>query len=300
MSGSLDHVGDAVAGEGELAGELAVRVLIDHAADVVRIEAGEHPVHHHLGDRDLAALRLAAGFEIDRFGEALLRLGALLGVEVEPLGRRPRPLAGAGHLALGARPSRRAAGAAGLARHRRGRRRLEVEIVANGDADAERLMSGSWAGGASISTSSSAGQGWMVPTPSPMAVAEIEPPEPHRGVVSSSVLGERRLGGWTSVRRQRIRDSISDAGCIGNRRFAGVHGVAGVCHRAGLGNETVFTRPGVRSRVPRPAAFLLARPRHQEIALEPAVDRRKIKPRPAVAAPARRTVAPDAPVVSGS
>ena len=47
---------------------------------------------------------------------------------------------------------------------------------------------------------------------------------------------------------------------------------------AGRGNDTVFTRPGVRSRLP--AAALLARARHQQIALERAVDGREIEPRP--------------------
>ena len=66
-----------------------MRVLIDHAAHGVRIVAGEHAVHHHLGDRDLAAHGFAAGFEIDRVGEALLRLGARLLVEqAETFGRR--------------------------------------------------------------------------------------------------------------------------------------------------------------------------------------------------------------------
>ena len=74
--GLADHVGIVVAGEGELAGHVAVLVLIDHAADGVRIFAGEGAVHHDLRDRDLAAHGLAAGLEIDGFGEALLGLGA--------------------------------------------------------------------------------------------------------------------------------------------------------------------------------------------------------------------------------
>ena len=95
-----DDVRDAVAREGELAGEMAVRVLIDDAADVVRIVAREHAVHHHLRDRDLPAHRLAARLEIDRVGEALLGLGARLDVEAEPLGRALRAAVLAGHLAL--------------------------------------------------------------------------------------------------------------------------------------------------------------------------------------------------------
>ena len=68
---------------------MAVLVLVDHAAHRVRIFAGEGAVQHHLRHRDLAAHGLAAGFEIDRFGEALLRFGARLLVEqAEPLGRR--------------------------------------------------------------------------------------------------------------------------------------------------------------------------------------------------------------------
>src|SRR5262245_33899033 len=45
---------NAVAGEGELAAQAAVRVLIDDAAHVVRIVAGKNAVHHDLRDRDLA------------------------------------------------------------------------------------------------------------------------------------------------------------------------------------------------------------------------------------------------------
>ena len=68
---------------------MAVLVLVDHAAHRVRIFAGEGAVHHHLRHRDLAAHGFAAGFEIDGFGEAFLRLGARLLVEqAEPLGRR--------------------------------------------------------------------------------------------------------------------------------------------------------------------------------------------------------------------
>ena len=72
-----DDVGNAVAREGELAGEMAVRILIHDATDIARVVAREHAVHHHLRDRDLAAHRLGARLEIDRVGETLLRLGAL-------------------------------------------------------------------------------------------------------------------------------------------------------------------------------------------------------------------------------
>ncbi len=98
--GLADHVGDAVAGKGELAGEMAVGVLIDHAAHRVRIFSGEHPVEHHLRHRHLAVYGLAARLEIDRLGEAFARLGEALLVEAEPLRRRHRPLVDAGDLAL--------------------------------------------------------------------------------------------------------------------------------------------------------------------------------------------------------
>ena len=84
-----DHIANAVAGEGELARQMTVRILIDHAAHGSRIVAREHAVHHHLRDRDLAADRLAPRFEVDRFGKTLFLLGAFLLVEqAESLGRR--------------------------------------------------------------------------------------------------------------------------------------------------------------------------------------------------------------------
>ena len=61
----------AFAGEGELAGQMMVGVLKHHAADVVRIVAGEHAVHHDLRHRFLTGERLAARLEIDRLGETL-------------------------------------------------------------------------------------------------------------------------------------------------------------------------------------------------------------------------------------
>src|SRR5262249_60329507 len=91
---------NAVAREGELAGEVPVRVLINHAAHVVGIIAGEYAVHHHLGDRYLAAHRFAARLEIDGIGETLLRLGARLVHKAEPLGPTLRPPPVAGDLAL--------------------------------------------------------------------------------------------------------------------------------------------------------------------------------------------------------
>ena len=58
----------AFAGEGELAGQMMVIVLKHDAADVMRIVAGEHAVHHDLRHRFLAFERLAARLEIDRLG----------------------------------------------------------------------------------------------------------------------------------------------------------------------------------------------------------------------------------------
>ena len=99
----VHDIRNAVAREGELAGEMAVRVLIDDAADVVWIVAGEHAVHHHLRDRDLPAHRLAARLEIDRVGETLLRLGALRADEL----RAARPGSSAADPRRSPRPCRR-------------------------------------------------------------------------------------------------------------------------------------------------------------------------------------------------
>src|SRR5262249_46363144 len=99
--GLAHDVGNAVAGERELAMETAVGVLVDDAADRVGIFAGEHAVEYHLGHRHLAAHGFAAGFEVDRLGQALLRLGAARLVEAEPLGPGHRPLALAGDFAFG-------------------------------------------------------------------------------------------------------------------------------------------------------------------------------------------------------
>ena len=137
MSGSVTTSADAVAGEGELAGELAVRVLVDDAADVVRIEAREHPVHHHLRDRDLAALGLAARFEIDRLGEALLGLGAL----PSGRGRAARPASSAACRGRSPRPwARRLARAVASDV---AARQLAHGVGSGADVSAERLMSGS-------------------------------------------------------------------------------------------------------------------------------------------------------------
>ena len=62
----------ALAGEGELAGQVAVAVLVDHAADAARIEPALHAVEHHLRHRRLSLERLGAGLEIDGFREAAL------------------------------------------------------------------------------------------------------------------------------------------------------------------------------------------------------------------------------------
>ena len=52
-------------------------VLVDDAADRRGVEAALHAVEHHLRDRRLALLGLAARLEIHRFGEA-----ALLPIEI--------------------------------------------------------------------------------------------------------------------------------------------------------------------------------------------------------------------------
>ena len=105
--GSLPHVGfthdvrNPVAGEGELAMQTTMRVLVDDPADGVGIFAGEHAIEHHLGHCHLAAHGLAARLEVDRLGQAYLRLRAGRLVEAEQLGRGHRPLVLAGHLAFG-------------------------------------------------------------------------------------------------------------------------------------------------------------------------------------------------------
>src|SRR5207237_4100220 len=71
--GLADHFRIIVAGKAELAGEVAVLVLVDHAAHRIRIFAGEGAVQHHLRHRDLAAYGFAAGLEIDRLSTALFR-----------------------------------------------------------------------------------------------------------------------------------------------------------------------------------------------------------------------------------
>jgi hypothetical protein len=81
---------------------MAVLVLVDHAANRARVEAGERAVHHHLRYCDLAAHGFAAGFEVNRLGQALLRFGARLLVEqAEALGRRLGPLIVGVDFALG-------------------------------------------------------------------------------------------------------------------------------------------------------------------------------------------------------
>ena len=66
----LDAQRFALAGEGELAGERPLAVLIDDAAHGGRVDAAAHAVEHHLGHGGLSGLRLAARLEIDRLGEA--------------------------------------------------------------------------------------------------------------------------------------------------------------------------------------------------------------------------------------
>ena len=88
----VDRLRLAVAGEGELARQMPVRVLIDHRAHVLRIVRREHAVQHHLRHRLLAARRLVARLEIDRLRQALLGLVVVLAVQLEPLRRRERRL----------------------------------------------------------------------------------------------------------------------------------------------------------------------------------------------------------------
>ena len=91
-----DRFALAVTGEGELAGQMAIRVLINDAANIVRIEAREGAVDDHLRHGLLAFDRLAARFKIDRIGETALGLGVFLALELQPLRRRRRRHAGRG------------------------------------------------------------------------------------------------------------------------------------------------------------------------------------------------------------
>src|SRR5581483_12275136 len=73
----------------ELADGVPVLALEHHAAHGGRIVAREGAVHHYLGDRDLAAHGFAAGFEINRFSKAFLRLGTRFWIgQAEAFGRR--------------------------------------------------------------------------------------------------------------------------------------------------------------------------------------------------------------------
>src|SRR5205823_11902204 len=74
--GFFDDVAYVVTGEGELAGEMAVLVLVDHAAHRVRVIARENPVHDDLRNSDLAAHLLATRLEVNGLREALFRLAA--------------------------------------------------------------------------------------------------------------------------------------------------------------------------------------------------------------------------------
>src|SRR3546814_18375098 len=69
--GIVDLVGLAVAEPGELAPvQHFVGAVLNDAADGVRKVLRGDAVHHHVGHRDLAFVRLAARFEVDVAGEA--------------------------------------------------------------------------------------------------------------------------------------------------------------------------------------------------------------------------------------
>src|SRR5215813_2016027 len=67
-----NDVRNAITGERELTGVVAVSVLVDDSANIVRIERREHAVHHNLRYRNLTAHGLAARFKIHGVGETLL------------------------------------------------------------------------------------------------------------------------------------------------------------------------------------------------------------------------------------
>src|SRR5579872_5746936 len=69
------------AGEGELAGEGAIAVLIDDAANIRRIKPAAYAIEHDLRDCRLTVFRLATGFEIDRLGKAALLARRIFGVD---------------------------------------------------------------------------------------------------------------------------------------------------------------------------------------------------------------------------
>src|SRR5687768_17044029 len=67
-----DPFGAAVAGKGELAAVPKILVLIDDAADRLRIGRVTDAIQDDLSNRGLTRLRLAARFEIDPLSEAFL------------------------------------------------------------------------------------------------------------------------------------------------------------------------------------------------------------------------------------
>src|SRR5262249_30168599 len=69
-----NDVWNTVAGEGELAGQMTVRVLVHDAADVIWVEWRKHPIHDHLCHRDLPAHGLTACFEVNGIGETFFSL----------------------------------------------------------------------------------------------------------------------------------------------------------------------------------------------------------------------------------
>src|SRR5215813_9243133 len=122
-----DDVGDAVTGESKLTRVVPVRVLVDDAADVVRIEWREDAVHYDLRHRDLPAHRFAARFKIDGIGETLFSLRTRNPGQRQPLGGRVGPLVGAGHLTLAGNALPGSAFV--FRRHRRQRRLFDVRIA---------------------------------------------------------------------------------------------------------------------------------------------------------------------------
>ena len=208
----------AVAGEGELAGQMPVRILVDDVADIVRVIAGEGAVEHDLRHRDLAALDFATRFEIDRIGETLLGLGARAGEPSRSAGVR-RTLAFAGDLAL-RRRSRRPSASRRRARIERGALDLRIDMRPP----------------ASTVGTSSRSQGCMPPCPKPIAF-------PRAKIQRRLFLGCANY--WT-------RASTTAIAVIDARRPFRRHFGFGLCERCGCGpaESGVWVTAGLSSGVP--------------------------------------------------